>query len=149
MAKHLSIRLPWHDRGWDRHVCDRPTANVYCTGEYGLKAHSIRENKKDDEEEAIAGKPCGSIKKGAYLPPCLRTIQTFGGTKNLPWVHTPKDFLSTDDITVSPIPEPKRPVSPPIPVRCCGAYIGIRARTRDPQRCRITRSSIAITRSNT
>lgn len=56
MAKHISIRLPWHDRGWDGHVCGRPTANVYCTGEYGLKAHSIRENKKDQEEEAIAGK---------------------------------------------------------------------------------------------
>jgi hypothetical protein len=74
MAKHLSIRLPWHDRGWDGHVCSRPKANVYCTGEYGLKAHSIRENKKGDEEEAIAGKACTSVQKGAYLPPCLRTI---------------------------------------------------------------------------
>ena len=105
MAKHLSLRLPWHDRGWDGHVCDRPTANVYCTGEYGLKAHSIRENKKDEGEEAIAGKACNSIQKGAYLPPCMRTIQTFGGMKSLPWLHTPKDFLSTKDIVVSSIPE--------------------------------------------
>ncbi len=109
MAKHISIRLPWHDRGWDGHVCDRPTANVYCIGEYGLKAHSIRENKKDEDEEAIASKPCSAIKEGVYLPPCLRTIQTFGGTKDLPWVHTPKEFLSTEEIVVPPIPEPIAP----------------------------------------
>ena len=22
--KHISIRLPWHDRGWDGCVCDHP-----------------------------------------------------------------------------------------------------------------------------
>lgn len=105
MAKHLSVRLPWHDRGWDGHVCDRPTANVFCTGEYGLKAHGIREKKVDEDEEAIAGKLCHSIKKGCYMPPCLRTIQTFGGTKSLPWLHEPKEFLSTEDAAVSSIPE--------------------------------------------
>ena len=64
MAKHLSVRLPWHDRGWDGHVCDRPTANVFCTGEYGLKAHGIREGKKDAEEEA-----CGR----SHVPLCAPT----------------------------------------------------------------------------
>ena len=103
MAKHLSIRLPWHARGWDGHVCNRPTANVYCTGECGLKAHSIRENKKDDEEEAIGGRACTSIQKGAYLPHCLRTIQTFGGTKSLPWLHTPKNFRSFEGSAPGPL----------------------------------------------
>lgn len=105
MPKHLSIRLPWHDRGWDGHVCDRPTANVFCTGVYGLNAHGIRENKVDKEEEAIAGKVCHSIESGSYMPPCLRTIQTFGGAKPLPWLHEPKDFLSIEGAVVSPIPE--------------------------------------------
>ena len=86
-------------------MCDHPTANVYCIGEYGLKAHGIKEGKKDAEEEAIAGKPCSKIPKGGYVPPCLRTIQTFGGTKSLAWVHTPKEFLSTEESPVSPIPE--------------------------------------------
>ena len=54
MAAHLSLRLPWHDRGWDGHVCDNPTANVYCTGEYGLLAHEIRQRKRDAEEEREA-----------------------------------------------------------------------------------------------
>jgi hypothetical protein len=42
MSMHMSLRLPWHDRGWDGHVCNNPTANVYCTGEFGLLAHEIR-----------------------------------------------------------------------------------------------------------
>ena len=80
MAKHLSVRLPWHDRGWDGHVCDRPSANVFCTGEYGLKAHGIREGKKDDKEEELRSQPCAALRAANYRPPCLRTVQTFGGT---------------------------------------------------------------------
>jgi ATP-dependent exoDNAse (exonuclease V) alpha subunit len=95
VAKHLSVRLPWHDRGWDGHVCDRPSANVYCTGEYGLKAHGIREGKDDSHEEAVRSKPCASLRSGEYRPPCLRTIQTFGGTSLLSYQHEPKAFLST------------------------------------------------------
>jgi exodeoxyribonuclease V alpha subunit len=105
MAKHLSLRLPWHDRGWDGHVCDRPSANVFCTGEYGLKAHGIREGKNDLAEEAIRSQSCASLHGGGYLPPCLRTIQTFGGTATLPYQHQPKAFLSTPGNSVSPIDE--------------------------------------------
>ena len=29
-VRNLSIRVPWHDRGWDGHVCDAPLANSSC-----------------------------------------------------------------------------------------------------------------------
>jgi ATP-dependent exoDNAse (exonuclease V) alpha subunit len=109
MAKHLSVRLPWHDRGWDGHVCDRPTANVFCTGEYGLKAHGIREGKRDTEEEALRCQPCSSLLADDYRPPCLQTIQTFGGTAPLFFQHRPKPFLSTSNNPVSAIDEKIRP----------------------------------------
>ena len=109
MAKHLSVRLPWHDRGWDGHVCDRPTANVFCTGEYGLKAHGIREGKKDVEEEARRSKPCAFLPADKYRPPCLQTIQTFGGTAPLLYKHQPKSFLSTPGNLVQPIEEDIKP----------------------------------------
>ena len=89
-APPLSVRLPWHDRGWDGRVGDRPTANVFCTGEYGLKAHGIREGKKDVEEEARRSKPCAFLPADTYRPPCLQTIQTFGGTAPLWYKHKPK-----------------------------------------------------------
>jgi ATP-dependent exoDNAse (exonuclease V) alpha subunit len=107
MSKHLSLRLPWHDRGWDGHVCDHPTANVYCSGEYGLKAHGIRDRKDDAEEEALSGRPCAGL--GGYRPPCLLTIQTFGGPKRLPFVHEPKAFLENERFPVAPVEEPVDP----------------------------------------
>src|SRR6266496_4767574 len=91
MVMHLSLRLPWHDRGWDGHVCDNPTANVYCAGEYGLKAHGIRDRKKDELEERIKGKPY-PVKDSVYQPPCGLTIQTFGGSKTFTFAHEPKSF---------------------------------------------------------
>src|SRR5882672_9529779 len=109
MAKHLSVRLPWHDRGWDGHVCDRPSANVFCTGEYGLKAHGIREGKKDREEEALRSQPCAPLRTDTYRPPCLRTIQTFGGTEKLSYQHEPKSFLSTPEHPIRPIDDVIKP----------------------------------------
>jgi ATP-dependent exoDNAse (exonuclease V) alpha subunit len=105
MAAHLSLRLPWHDRGWDGHVCDQPAANVYCCGAYGLPAHEIRTRKVDAEEEAIRGTPVQLLRPDAYRPPCLRTVQTFGGTRFLPFEHEPKEFLHTKRVRIDPVRE--------------------------------------------
>jgi len=111
MAKHLSLRLPWHDRGWDGHVCDNPTANVFCSGEYGLKAHGIRDKKiaEEEEKEGVRSAPIELLDPRQYRPPCLRTIQTFGGSKKITFLQEPKDFLSTDEVKVQPVPEPIAP----------------------------------------
>jgi exodeoxyribonuclease V alpha subunit len=109
MATHLSLRLPWHDRGWDGHVCDNPTANVYCTGEFGLLAHEIRQRKDAVEEERIKGVPLKLINDGEYKPPCVRTIQTFGGTHPLLFTHKPKDFLHTSSVRIPAIDEEVSP----------------------------------------
>ena len=29
-VKHLSARVPWHDRKWDGSVCDNPQDNSFC-----------------------------------------------------------------------------------------------------------------------
>ena len=28
---HLSIRVPWHDSGWNGHVCRNPLTNQQCS----------------------------------------------------------------------------------------------------------------------
>ena len=103
MATHLSLRLPWHDRGWDGKVCDNPAANVFCCGEYGLLAHEIRQRKDEAEEENIKGLPVHYLKRDSYRPPCIRTIQAFGGSKSLYFEERPKDFLHTRDVEIEPI----------------------------------------------
>lgn len=72
MIQHLSIRVPWHDHGWDGTVCQDPCGNTAC-----LKLKGILEGKKEDIEETICGKwlsgyeddvPCLS-EGGAFMSP--------------------------------------------------------------------------------
>ena len=28
--KHISVRVPWHDNGWNSHVCVNPCCNTFC-----------------------------------------------------------------------------------------------------------------------
>lgn len=51
MVQHLSIRVPWHDHGWDGTVCQDPCGNTAC-----LKLNGILEGKKEDIEVGICGK---------------------------------------------------------------------------------------------
>lgn len=47
----MSIRVPWHDTGWDGRVCAAPKLNASC-----LKLKRIAENRDDAAEDAVAGK---------------------------------------------------------------------------------------------
>ena len=50
MPQHISIRVPWHDHGWDGTVCVDPESNISC-----LRLKNISENRNDKEEAAICG----------------------------------------------------------------------------------------------
>ena len=45
--RHISIRVPWHDTGWDGRVCAAPRLNGSC-----LKLKRIAEDRDDAAEEA-------------------------------------------------------------------------------------------------
>jgi len=65
MTTHLSVRLAWHDRGWDGHVCDAPHLNAHC-----IVHQHIRDSKDDDKEREVAGVPLADL--DGWLPPCSR-----------------------------------------------------------------------------
>lgn len=65
MTTHLSVRLAWHDRGWDGHVCDAPDLNAHC-----IVHRHIRESRDDRRERQWAGTPLGDL--DGWLPPCSR-----------------------------------------------------------------------------
>ena len=69
--RHVSIRVPWHDRGWDGHVCDEPFANSSC-----LALKLVAENRKDSFEQLKHGEPFDDL-QDKDVPPCLRTSAAF------------------------------------------------------------------------
>ena len=63
--KHISIRVPWHDTGWDGRVCAAPRLNGAC-----LKLKRIAEDRDDDAEEAIAGRSIRELPQSKW-PSCI------------------------------------------------------------------------------
>lgn len=50
MIQHISIRVPWHDNGWNGNVCNCPQTNSSC-----LRLKNIYENKDDARETELCG----------------------------------------------------------------------------------------------
>src|SRR5215203_3517106 len=63
--RHISIRVPWHDAGWDGTVCRHPIGNASC-----LILKSIHEKRDDREEERLAGTRWDELNEG-QRPPCV------------------------------------------------------------------------------
>lgn len=52
MARHISVRIPWKDNGYDGRVCDKPCFNNAC-----LRLKNIAESRDDELEKGLAGCP--------------------------------------------------------------------------------------------
>ena len=63
--RHISIRVPWHDTGWDGRVCAAPRLNGAC-----LKLKRIAESRNDEAEESVAGSSIKDISP-EKRPPCI------------------------------------------------------------------------------
>lgn len=51
MAKHISIRVPWHDNEWSGSVCKCPENNPFC-----MVLRNIADSKNVDNEMGLAGR---------------------------------------------------------------------------------------------
>ena len=63
--RHISIRVPWHDTGWDGRVCAAPQLNGAC-----LKLKRIAETRDDDAEQSVAGSSIKDLPQAKW-PPCI------------------------------------------------------------------------------
>ena len=63
--RHISIRVPWHDTGWDGSVCAAPQLNGAC-----LKLKRIAETRDDDAEQSVAKKSIKDLPQ-AMWPSCI------------------------------------------------------------------------------
>lgn len=62
--RHLSVRVPWHDTGWNGVVCADPINNSSC-----LRLSRIAETRDDHAEVLLAGKNWHEL-GASQLPPC-------------------------------------------------------------------------------
>lgn len=62
---HLSVRVPWHDAGWDGTVCRAPRQNSSC-----LALNRIGATKNESAEEGYAGQPLTAVPDGE-VPACF------------------------------------------------------------------------------
>lgn len=69
--RHISIRVPWHDTGWDGRVCAAPRLNGSC-----LKLKRIAEDRDDEAEEAVAGKRLDELPQERW-PACAAERMSF------------------------------------------------------------------------
>lgn len=76
-TKHLSVRVPWHDTGWDGKVCCNPRENGSC-----MFLPRINDSKRTDEEEKLAGCWLHELRRD-QLPPCVGEKVHFMSTHNV------------------------------------------------------------------
>lgn len=72
---HISIRLAWHDSGWNGCLCRDPRANTYCVGQYSFPGDQIALERDLSWEQPLAGQPCGPLPQA---PPCVYSVNAFG-----------------------------------------------------------------------
>src|SRR3954451_1251357 len=70
--RHLSIRVPWHDGGWDGTVCRNPKGNAAC-----LVLKEIRDTRNDELEQSLAGRSIDTLDQSTQWPACMGERATF------------------------------------------------------------------------
>jgi len=69
--RHLSIRVPWHDTGWDGRFCRTPQHNVAC-----LILKQITQKRNDQAEQSLAGQSIKDLKEEDW-PCCITERSAF------------------------------------------------------------------------
>ncbi|MBR5413671.1 MAG: AAA family ATPase [Fibrobacter sp.] len=75
MAKHFSVRLAWHENGWNGHICQNPQANSYCIGSHSYPGTAVSDNRDIDYEKKHAGE---AICKHSCKIACGYSANAFG-----------------------------------------------------------------------
>ncbi len=69
--RHLSIRVPWHDAGWNGTVCGDPGNNASC-----LRLVNIHERRDDSVEIQLRGRCLDELER-RQQPPCVAERAAF------------------------------------------------------------------------
>jgi len=99
MPHHVSVRLAWHDSGWNGRICKNPKANAYCVGPHSYPGDLIALERDLDWEEKFKGQSCLEVyEKIKKIPPCCYSINAFS-EKEIYAKSEPPDFFQDDTKT--------------------------------------------------
>jgi hypothetical protein len=99
-VEHLSVRVPWHDGGWDGSVCGDPLSNSSC-----ILLKNIGEKRDDLFEFGHAGQPLADLDRTA---PCVAERATFmsAGDHAIPQQHPYRFSPALKNIAPATVPVP-------------------------------------------
>ena len=93
MAIHMSLRLAWHSKGWNGHICDSPCENTYCVGQYSYPGTNIAESRDLDFETEHAGE---SFSLHPCKASCGYSVNAFGKAPIQIQIEPPKWWKEED-----------------------------------------------------
>ena len=93
MAIHMSLRLAWHSKGWNGHICDSPCENTYCVGQYSYPGTNIAESRDLDFETEHAGE---SFSLHPCKASCGYSVNAFGKDPIQIQIEPPKWWKEED-----------------------------------------------------
>lgn len=67
MTNHLTVRLAWHNDGWNGRICEKPEENTYCVGCSSYPGDAIREQRDLSWEKSVAGQPITRARQVACM----------------------------------------------------------------------------------
>ena len=75
MAVHMSLRLAWHNDGWNGHICSNPESNTYCVGTHSYPGSEIAKARDLEWERKHSGEAMCKING---IAPCAFSANAFG-----------------------------------------------------------------------
>lgn len=74
MTTHITVRLAWHNDGWNGRICEKPAENTYCVGCHSYPGEMIREQRDIAWEKEHAGELIAELDQ---QPPCMYSASAF------------------------------------------------------------------------
>lgn len=94
--RHITVRMAWHDNGWDGRVCSNPAQNSYCVGSHSLLSDRLARNRRLDSEAPHVALDAAMP---GYLPPCYWTSAAFAEhSTNVVHMHPFRQYQDTTQI---------------------------------------------------
>lgn len=101
MTTHLTLRLAWHNDGWNGRICQNPEKNTYCVGCASYPGDMIREERDLEWEKKNEGQAIADLDKP---PACMYSASTFSDRSNTILAKPPEFFNDDTEIRHWEIP---------------------------------------------